>query len=273
MNKLKLFDVSLRDGLQSIQKVYSIGEKKDLFYKILNKYNPHSIEIGSIVSPKVLPQMHNSVELFHHANKSKFSNLYMLTPNLNAVNIAIKNNIKNYSLITSVSNEFQKKNINKDLNDTKKQLKDIICVLKDNNVNNIKLYVSCINKCPISGNQDVSYVLNELHYYINNYKNNIDEFCLSDTCGTLEFEVFKNILTKLIIYHGNSNIIDKLSLHLHRNENFENTSKIISYAYEKGIRRFDVSCLENAGGCSVTIDDSKLNNNLHYDDYKEIFNK
>ena len=109
MNKLKLFDVSLRDGLQSIQKIYSITEKKNLFHKILNKYNPHSIEIGSIVSPKVLPQMHNSIELFHHANKSKFSNIYMLTPNLNSVNIAIKNNIKNYSLITSVSNEFQKR--------------------------------------------------------------------------------------------------------------------------------------------------------------------
>ena len=272
MNKIKLFDVSLRDGLQSIQKIYSITEKKNLFHKILNKYNPHSIEIGSIVSPKILPQMNNSIELFYHANKSKFSNLYILTPNLSAVDIAIKNNIKNYSLITSVSNEFQKKNINKDLNDTKKQIKDMIYVLEDNNVNNIKLYISCINKCPISGDQNVSYILNELHYYINNYKNNIDEFCLSDTCGTLEFEVFKNILGKLIFYHGN-NIIDKLSLHLHRNENFENTSKIISYAYEKGMRRFDVSCLENAGGCSVTIEDKKLNNNLHYDDYKKIFNK
>ena len=106
---VKFFDVSLRDGLQSLKRIYSLNEKKELFHKIINKYNPHCIEIGSIVSPKVLPQMHNSLELFSHVNKMGLPNIYMLTPNLKSVDVGIKHGVKNFSLITSVSDEFQKK--------------------------------------------------------------------------------------------------------------------------------------------------------------------
>ena len=70
-------------------------------------------------------------------------------------------------------------------------------------------------------------------------------------------------------YHDFS-LLDKISLHLHKNYDLETTKKILSYASLTGICRFDVSCLENTGGCSVTIKNSKLNNNLHYDDYKEL---
>ena len=60
---IKLFDVSLRDGIQPIKKIYTLDEKKDLLHKIIEKYNPSSIEIGSIVNPKIVPQMANSIEL------------------------------------------------------------------------------------------------------------------------------------------------------------------------------------------------------------------
>jgi hydroxymethylglutaryl-CoA lyase len=268
MNKIKFFDGSLRDGLQSLKKIYTLAEKKDLLHKIINKYNPHSIEIGSIVSSKVLPQMHNSIDLFKHANKQGIPNLYMLTPNLKSVNTGLEYGVKNFSLITSVSDDFQRKNINKSLDDTKKELSNICSLLDDNNVENIKLYISCINECPISGKKELYQILDEINYYIDNYKN-LNEICLSDTCGTLSFYDFKNIIDLLTKYHDFS-LLDKISLHLHKNTDIETTKKILNYASLTGIYRFDVSCLENAGGCSVTIENSKLNNNFHYDDYKKL---
>ena len=59
--------------------------------------------------------MSESIELFHEA---QFINiilprpidLYMLTPYLKIVNIASDHDITNFSFITSVSNDFQKKN-------------------------------------------------------------------------------------------------------------------------------------------------------------------
>jgi len=268
MNGIKLFDVSLRDGLQSLKKIYTLSEKKELLHKIVNKYSPYSIEVGSIVSSKVLPQMHNSIDLFKHANKQGIPNLYMLTPNLKSVNTGLKYGVKNFSLITSVSDDFQKKNINKSLIETKDELSKIYSLLDNNNVENIKLYISCINQCPISGRKDTQYIVDEINYYIENY-DNLSEICLSDTCGTLGFYDFKNIINLILKRHDLS-LLNKISLHMHKNVNNEEIINILNYARLVGINRFDVSCLENAGGCSVTMENSKLNNNLHYEDYKQF---
>jgi hydroxymethylglutaryl-CoA lyase len=113
-NSLKLFDVTLRDGLQSLKKVYSLAEKSEILRNIIVNRHPSAIEVGSIVSPKILPQMSESIELFHEAQFiniiiARPIDLYMLTPNLKSVNIASDYDIKNFSFITSVSNDFQKK--------------------------------------------------------------------------------------------------------------------------------------------------------------------
>ena len=62
IKNISFFDVTLRDGLQSIKKEYSLLEKKNILYNIINLHNPNSIEIGSLVSNKVLPQMNYSKE-------------------------------------------------------------------------------------------------------------------------------------------------------------------------------------------------------------------
>ncbi len=85
---IKLFDVSLRDGIQPIKKIYTLDEKKNLLHKIIEKYNPSAIEIGSIVNPKIVPQMANSIELHNYALEKGLDedfDIYMLTPNLKSV--------------------------------------------------------------------------------------------------------------------------------------------------------------------------------------------
>ena len=83
---------------------------------------------------------------------------------------------------------------------------------------------------------------------------------------------FKFILDNILqIYdETENNKTHKISLHLHKNKNYEDTVKIIRYAYDNKIYKYDVSCLENAGGCSVTMDQNKMNTNLHYDDIHTI---
>ena len=44
-----------------------------------------------------------------------------------------------------------------------------------------------------------------------------------------------------------------------------NINNIIEYAIENNIYKFDVTSMENIGGCSITINDkSKLNSNLTF---------
>ena len=151
-NNLKLFDVSLRDGLQSQKKIYSLEEKKVMLKEIINNYNPESIEVGSIVSDKVLPQMSNSIELYKYAkNLNNNTKYYLLIPNKKKLEIALDNKVNNMSFISSFSNSFQKKNINKSLNETKDELEKINKILIDKNLYENKLYLSCFNDCPIEG--------------------------------------------------------------------------------------------------------------------------
>lgn len=262
--KLKYFDVSLRDGLQSIKECYTLHEKKELLKNIIKNYNPQKIEIGSIVNPSVLPQMNNSLELYQYADK-KYKNIdfYLLIPSFNKFMVAQNNDIKNISLITSVSNKFQLKNTSKDLEKQKEEF----LKMKDHvhNFDNVKLYVSCINQCPIQGKINIDFILHEIEYYKN--LNMFDEFCLSDTCGNINYEDFKNILDETLKI-----VPDKcISLHMHRSQNdMDELKKMIRYAYSKNIYNYDVSALENVGGCSVSIEKNNLVGNINYSDLLTI---
>lgn len=256
---LCLFDVSLRDGLQSKSEIYTLNDKKKMLENIIINYNPDKIEVGSIVSSKILPQMDNSIDLYKHAiklnNEKKY---YLLIPNKNKLKVALDNNIKNMSFITSFSNSFQEKNIKKNLNETKKELEEIDQILYKNNLIENKLYISCFNKCPIEEELSMDSIIKDILYY-EKFKS-FDELCLSDTTGNLECSDFQELILDI------SRIINvnKLSLHLHVNkENINNTIDIIQLAFRLSIFKFDISFIDD-GGCSVTMDKSKLNSNLNY---------
>jgi len=265
--RIRFFDVTLRDGLQSLKKIYSLDEKKKIFDNIVtSKYKPTSIEIGSIVNPKIVPQMQDSLELFKHAHihngifPVKPIDIYMLTPTLASVNIACKHDITNFSFITSVSNIFQLKNTNKTLDQTKNELEKMVervIILPDTK---IKLYISCITHCPINGKIENKKIISEILYYIYVYRDYINEFCLSDTCGLLQFDDFKEIIDNLL----NKNInMNKLSLHLHNQSNHNNIEDILTYSILNGINKYDVSSISDIGGCSVTMNNPS--SNLTYD--------
>jgi hypothetical protein len=270
------------------------------------------MEVGSIVSYNLMPQMKNSIELYKYAtnrypinkyalpynydtnkyinnkpinnkpinnkpinnkpiNNKNLTNcdlyydlnnincdFFLLVPPIKSyINEAILNNIKNISLITSVSDTFQQKNIKRSILDTKKVLNTILC--DDTQFTNIKLYISCITNCPIDGKKNNDYIINEIIYYSKlKYINNL---CLSDTCGDMNFIDFKYIIDNLLLQIDISNI----SLHLHVNKNNHlNIEKIIEYAMINKIYNFDVTGFENVGGCIVTIDQNKLHGNLQY---------
>ena len=67
MPYIKFFDVSMRDGLQSLKPIYTLKHKKIMLDRIIDTYKPDSLEIGSLVSQKVLPQMKDSYALYKHA--------------------------------------------------------------------------------------------------------------------------------------------------------------------------------------------------------------
>jgi len=280
-----LFDVSLRDGIQGLKpEDMPYNKKIETFSNIMRDMSPTNMEIGSIVSPKVLPIMSDTTELFKESsqiieninpleelrvsgevNYKQAPELYVLVPpKMEKIEKACELGIKNISLITSVSESFIKKNTKMDMNNAMKTISNVY--LKNKNFNNIKLYVSCINECPIEGKIELSKIIEKLLFY----ENYCDELCISDTCGKLTYRYYKVIIDNCITYGIN---VDKISLHLHINEeNYRDVENIIRYSLNKDIRRFDLSALNN-GGCSVTMGKEKIKNNLTYDTFYEILIK
>jgi len=272
MSQIKMpqtFDTSLRDGIQYINpNNMSFGIKQSIYDKIIREYNPESIEVGSLTSPKLLPIMKDTLDLHAYAkgiqqknSETERSHIYVLIPSFNKLQIALDTGVYNFSFITSVSNEFQKKNTNRTIQDTKKEFYTIFDLLKNKKNYKTKLYISCINECPIIGNIDNDYIVYEILNYHKDYP--FDTFCISDTCGTLKFDDFEYIVDNIMFFGIPK---EKISIHLHYNDsNLDNVNKILWYCFSNGINKFDVSIL-HTGGCSITMPENGGNlRNLDYD--------
>jgi hypothetical protein len=132
----------------------------------------------------------------------------------------------------------------------------------------IKLYISCINECPIQGMMDDDNIIQEIYDYHHNYRFN--EICLSDTMGTLDPIYFEYIIKKCI-YLGIP--ISKFSVHFHySSKNILNVENLLRMCFRYNITKYDVSMLDT-GGCSITMNKEQTTSNLTYDLFYDIFNR
>ena len=291
------FDVSLRDGIQSLtseeQQKFTLQHKLSLYSQITNQFQPKEIEIGSIVNEKVLPVFKDTLELFKEIrNRNNIienqeevldinlslsitqniihkPNPYILVPNSNMLAKIINNvHINHLSFITSVSNSFQLKNTKMTLEESEQEIIEMMYML-DNNEHRrfppqVKVYVSCINECPIEGKIDNDVIV---HKILKLQLLNIDKICISDTCGSLDPEDFEYIIDTCHLFGLR---MSQIALHLHVKKGREyTTEKIIHMALDRKIKDFDVSFLET-GGCSVTMSRNELAPNLSYELYYKI---
>ena len=280
LGKPKPFDVTLRDGLQALtkeeQNAFITYDKLTLYNNIISIHNPKNIEIGSIVSEKVLPIFKDTIEISEilydfqlkgkEIENKKIKSIFVLVPNKDKLKSVINNpKINHFSFITSVSNSFQLKNTKMTLEESDKDIYEMLYELDDNKYRKrkpfVKLYVSCINECPIEGKIDIHFIVNRI-LKLNSM--NVDSICLSDTCGTLNVDDFEYIVDTCAFFGFP---LSKFSLHLHlKREREKEVERIIHKALDRKIINFDVSYLET-GGCSVTMDKKNLVSNLSYDLY------
>jgi len=281
---ITLFDVSLRDGIQSAKSTekYTTEYKKHMLETIIREKKPASIEVGSFVSPHVLPIMSDTEEVLQYgieyAKKiNKKQNYYVLVPSMKQLLRAtespvIKPHINtpdspiHFSFITSVSNSFQQRNIHKTLSETKSELRQMTAWLDYYWPSAMKkLYVSCINECPIEGKIPNHTIIEEIADYNRLY--HFDEICLSDTVGSLDPSELDLLLYNIkqipFLY------VNKLSIHLHGKDT-DRIKDLLLISDIRGINRYDVSMIEE-GGCSVTMGKDKTKPNLTYEIIDSVF--
>lgn len=86
--KVKIVEVGPRDGLQNQKKLLTLEEKLKLI-NALSKTGLKTVEVGSFVSPKWVPQMANSKELFQQIQKVDGVSYPCLVPNIKGMETAV----------------------------------------------------------------------------------------------------------------------------------------------------------------------------------------
>jgi len=235
-NFITVNEVGPRDGLQNISKIVDPEGRIEL----INSYKKcgiTSVEIGSFVSPKVVPAMSGTELVIDGLNMNE-CDYSVLIPNLIGFNLALQNEVKIVCMVLCMTESFNVKNINKSIRESKEEYKDIIKKSKEDGITT-KIYLSASFGCPYEGKVKVRRILDNIDYFL---EQGVDEIVIADTIGAANPKQV-NELFKII---EKEYPINKFSAHFH-----DTRAMALSNVYaslQNGVTKFD-SSIGGLGGC------------------------
>ncbi len=233
---VKIVEVGPRDGLQNEVPV-SIENKVKLINALSNT-GLKVIESGSFVSPKWVPQMAGSAEIYGLIDIKPGISYPALTPNLKGYELAKQAGVKEVAIFGAASEAFSQKNINCSIEESLARFLPIMQQAKQDGIK-VRGYVSCVLGCPYEGEVAVSKVaqvaktLHDMGCY---------EISLGDTIGVGTPEKAKAMLTEVAKYVP----ISKLAIHFH--DTYGQALANIYACLQLGVSVID-SAVAGLGGC------------------------
>ncbi|HWS70954.1 MAG TPA: hydroxymethylglutaryl-CoA lyase [Thermoanaerobaculia bacterium] len=117
VDTVKIVEVGPRDGLQN-EKVTIPTQVKVDYITALGDAGLRVIEAGAFVSPKWVPQMADSAEVFRNIPKDPGMEYPVLVPNRKGLERAIEAGVKSIAIFTAASETFNKRNINMSIDES-----------------------------------------------------------------------------------------------------------------------------------------------------------
>lgn len=239
--KIKILETP-RDGLQGIAEFIPTQKKID-YINLLLRCGFHTVEVGSIVSPKAIPQMADTLELLEKLDYNNTdSQIAILVANKSGGTKAMNFDVVDDLIFPfSVSETFLKKNINQDFEEAEKTV-DFIQNLCTKNNKQLLPYLSMGFGNPYGD----EWSLEVLSYWTEKFKTKgINIIPVSDIMGEASPEKIASVFSFLLKEFPEI----EFGLHLHSVK--ETAISKIDAAYKAGIRRFD-TVLGGFGGCPMT---------------------
>ena len=177
--RVRLVEVGPRDGLQNESRPVSVSDKLQLVHDLADAGVSY-IEAGSFVSPKWVPQMAGSAELFAGIQRKAGVTYAALAPNLRGFEDALAAGVKEVAVFAAASESFSQRNINCSISESLERFLPIMEAARLHGIS-VRGYVSCVLGCPYEGDiapTQVAAVANEL------YAMGCYEISLGDTIGT-----------------------------------------------------------------------------------------
>lgn len=234
---VRLVEVGPRDGLQNEKQPISVADKVRLVDD-LTAAGLSYIEVGSFVSPKWVPQMAGSAEVFAGIQRQPGVTYAALTPNLKGLEAALEVKVEEVAVFAAASEAFSQKNINCSIADSLARFVPLMEAAKATNVR-VRGYVSCVLGCPYDGEiapEQVASVAREL------YAMGCYEVSLGDTIGTGTAGKTRSMLEVV----ARDIPRDRLAGHFH--DTYGQALANIYASLLEGINVFD-SSVAGLGGC------------------------
>ncbi|WP_100641680.1 hydroxymethylglutaryl-CoA lyase [Alteromonas facilis] len=234
---VSIVEVGPRDGLQNEKSLIPLSDKLALV-DALAQAGLKRIETGSFVSPKWVPQMADSAEIFKQIKRHDGVTYSALTPNLRGFEGALESGADEVAIFGAASESFSQKNINCSIAESLARFKDVMQAAKEHNLK-VRGYVSCVLGCPYEGEiaesavAEVSQALYEMGCY---------EISLGDTIGVGTPLKTQRMLDAVM------NVVPKDALAVHFHDTYGQALANILVALENGISTID-SAVAGLGGC------------------------
>lgn len=234
-----------RDAMQGITK-FIPTELKAAYINLLLQVGFDTVDFGSFVSPKAIPQMQDTAEVLKMLDMSNSSSklLAIIANYRGAADAAKYKEITYLGYPFSVSETFQQRNANTSINvafDTVKQINELCST----SGKQLLVYLSMGFGNPYGDEWSIEILLYWAGKLI---AEGIGILALSDTIGVATPEQISSIYPALCNQFPQT----EFGLHLHSTP--DTWREKIEAAYKSGCRRFDTA-LKGYGGCPMAKDD------------------
>jgi hydroxymethylglutaryl-CoA lyase len=213
-------------------------ETKLQLIALLEQAGLTTIEAGSFVNPKWVPQMAGSDELFSRLDLNRQINYTALTPNIQGLERALALGVKEVAVFAAASESFSQKNINCSIATSMQRFGEVAEIAQQHKLR-IRGYISCVVGCPYEGEVDAKVV----HRLADDLLTmGCYEVSLGDTIGVGTPKKITDLIQTLNQTIAN----EKLAMHLH--DTYGQAIANIYASWQQGISVFD-SSVAGLGGC------------------------
>ncbi|MBI2070300.1 MAG: hydroxymethylglutaryl-CoA lyase [Elusimicrobia bacterium] len=235
---IQITEVGPRDGLQN-EKNTIPTQAKIAFIDALSQTGVQEIEAGAFVSPKAIPQLADSEEIFQKIKRKKGVIYSALVPNEKGMERALAAKVDKIAVFTAASETFNQKNINATIKESIERFKPVLAQAKAAKIP-VRGYISTAFHCPYDGPispDKVWPVAQELLTL------GVDELSIGDTIGKANPDELRRLLNILLKNMPK----EKIALHFHDTYGMAVANALTAWQ-EFGIVRFDASA-GGLGGC------------------------
>ncbi|MCW3083866.1 MAG: hydroxymethylglutaryl-CoA lyase [Bacteroidetes bacterium] len=250
-----------RDAMQGIHD-FIPTEKKVAYINSILKVGFDTVDFGSFVSPKAIPQMRDTAQVLDQLDLTKSkSKLLAIIANVRGAQDAVEfDEISYLGFPFSISETFQQRNANSSISESLQRVEEIqdLCV---RNKKELVVYVSMAFGNPYGDEWSSDVAINWTKRLA---QMGIKIIALSDTVGVSNPENINYLFSKLVPEFPGVEI----GAHLHTTPG--TWEEKIHAAYNAGCRRFD-SAIKGFGGCPMASD--VLTGNMATENLLHYFNK